>query len=404
VSQPTSILLVGAGPALSRLRRTLSTHFLTVESARNLDETRELTLRCRFHLLVLVDPAEPWHELRESLERCDGLPAAILLIADESRAGTAVEALRDGVSDVLLRPFPAEDLVAAVNAACNLSASDDRPRLGRAGAPLIGNSGPIEDIRTLIERIAPTAATVLIEGEAGTGRTLLARLLHEQSGRPGPFIPVDCTAIAGRVPGIAKQAGATLFLANVESLPMDLQGKMLRNMREGASADNRIVASTQANLAELVVRQRFRDELYHRLNVMRIALPPLRERREDIPVLAAHFIDSLSTRMELPPVRFEADELAALGNYDWPGNVQELRNVVEQTLLRGRLPADALSGSVGRARVTPDYPLDWTLEQVKRHHMACVLDACDGNKSAAARRLGISRKTLDRKLGASGSG
>ena len=404
MSQPLSILLVGAGPALSRLRRALSTHFLTVESARNLDETRELTLRCRFHLLVLVDPSEPWHELRDTLASCDGLPAAILVIADESRAGTAVEALRDGVSDVLLRPFPTEDLVATVKAICSDTASGDREGLRRGGVPLIGNSGPMQDLRVLVERIAPTAATVLIEGEAGTGRTLLAQLLHEQSGRPGPFIPVDCTAIAGRVPDISKQAGATLFLANVEALPVDLQRKMLRNMGGGASADNRIVAATKANLSELVVRQRFRDDLYHRLNVMRIALPPLRERREDIAVLAAHFIRALSRRMELPPVRFEADELEALGNYDWPGNVRELRDVVEQTLLRGRMPADALSGSVGRGRGTPDYPLDWTLEQVKRHHMACVLDACDGNKSAAARRLDISRKTLDRKLGASGTG
>ena len=402
VSQPTSILLVGVGPALSRLQRALSAHFLTVESARNIAETRELTLRCRFHLLVLVDPRGPWQELRESLEGCDGLPAAILLIADKSRAETAVEALRDGVSDVLLRPFPTEEIVTAVNAICRKRASGDRTRLGRGGLPLIGNSGPMHDIRVSIDAIAPTAATVLIKGEAGTGRTLLARLLHAQSGRRGPFIPVNCRTQADGLPDTAKQAAATIYLANVDALPMDLQEKLLRNMDEAARADNRIVASTEANLAELVARQRCRDDLFQRLNVIRIALPPLRKRRADIPLLAAHFIESLSAVMGVPPVRFEPDELEALGDYDWPGNVRELRNVVEQTLLRGRIPADALAGSVGRDPGTPDYPLDWTLEQVKRHHMACVLEACDGNKSAAARRLDISRKTLDRKLGASG--
>ena len=399
---PTSILLVGAGPALNRLRRTLAAHFLTVESARNLDETRDLTLRCRFHLLVLVDPVEPWHELRKSLEACDGLPAAILLVADRARAETAVQALRDGLSDALLRPFSSDDLVATVNAICGGQGPGTGNRLGRGGLPLVGNTGAMRDVRVLIERLAPTAATVLVQGEAGTGRTLLARLLHEASGRPGAFVAVDCGTIADDFPDTLAQAGATLFLANVDELAMDLQGKLLRSMEAGAGTDNRLVASTKANLAELVARQRFRDDLHRRLNVMRIALPPLRERRADIPLLAAHFNDTLSAAMGMAPLRFEPEELDALGNYDWPGNVGELRDVVEQTLLRGRMPADALAGSVEGGAGTPDYPLDWTLEQVKRHHMACVLDACDGNKSAAARRLDISRKTLDRKLGATG--
>jgi DNA-binding NtrC family response regulator len=394
VPHSTSILLLGDRPDVSRLQQRLSRHFLAVEQARTLDEARELTQRCRFHLLVLVDPTAP---LRALLEQGAGLPDATLLITDKSRAETALEALRAGVSDVLLRPFSSNELVAAVNAICGKSAPGNR---GRGDSALIGNTSPMRDIRALVERVAPTAATVLIEGEAGTGRTLLARLLHAQSGRQGPFIPVDCKTHADGIAEIAMQAGATLFLDNVHQLPLDQQGDLLRNMDAGA--DYRIIASTRAALDELVARHRFREDLWHRLNVMRIALPPLRLRRADISLLAAHFIDRLSAGMGLPPVRFEPDELEALDNYDWPGNVRELRDVVEQTLLRGRMPADALAGSVERGPVTPDYPLDWTLEQVKRHHMMCVLEACDGNKSAAARRLDISRKTLDRKLGASG--
>ena len=402
MSHSTSILLLGDGPEVSRLRQRLARHFLAVERARTFDEARELTQRCRFHLLVLVDPPGPWQSLQQALEEGADLPSATLLIADKSRAETAVLALRGGVSDALLRPFSTEELVASVNDICRKGAAGDRGRPGGGRSALIGNSAPMRDIRMLIERIAPTLATVLIEGEAGTGRSLLARLLHEQSGRRGSFIPVDCTAHAGGIPETPVQADATVFLDNVQELPMDLQGQLLRSMEEGARADNRIVASTQASLEDLVARRRFRSDLCHRINAVRIALPPLRERRADIPLLAAHFVDSLSGEMELPPVRFEADELEALRNYDWPGNVRELRDVVEQTLLRGRMPADALAGAIGHGPVTADYPLDWTLEQVKRHHMACVLDACDGNKSAAARRLDISRKTLDRKLGAFG--
>ena len=402
MSHSTSILLLGDGPEVSRLRQRLARHFLAVERARTLDEARELTQRCRFHLLVLVDPPGPWESLQQALEEGADLPSATLLIADRSRAETAVLALRGGVSDALLRPFSTEELVASVNDICRNVAPGDRGRHGGDSPPLIGNSTPMRDIRVLIERIAPTPTTVLIEGEAGTGRSLLARLLHERSGRQGPFIPVDCAALAGSIPDTAMQADATLFLDNVEELPMDLQLQLLRSMEEGAHAGNRIVASARSPLVDLVARRRFRSDLCHRLNALRIALPPLRERRADIPLLVAQFIDSLSAGMELPPVRFESDELEALHDYDWPGNVRELRDVVEQTLLRGRMPADALAGSIGDGPVTADYPLDWTLEQVKRHHMACVLEACDGNKSAAARRLDISRKTLDRKLGAFG--
>jgi DNA-binding NtrC family response regulator len=402
---------------MSRLRQRLARRFLAVESARSIDEARELALRCRFHLLMLVDPAEPWPVLRQAFDDCEGLPSEILLVADKSRADAAVEALRGGVSDVLLRPFSTEELVAAVAAVCGDGGSRSQTQPGDPRLALVGDSGPLREIRALADHIAPCSSTVLIEGETGTGRTQLARLLHEQSGRRGPFVPIECRSIdADRLereffgrPGDAPAGGSTLYLAEIHEMPLHLQAAMLRSMEKtapaaerGAPVAVRIVASTHADLAGLVARHRFREDLYHRLNAIRIGMPPLRERRADIPLLVAHFVESLSAGMGLPSLELQSSELDALARYDWPGNVTELRRAVEQTLLRGQLPADAFTGAVEERATTPDYPLDWTLEQVKHHHMACVLEACDGNKSAAARRLDISRKTLDRKLGGFG--
>ena len=431
--QSTSILILGASSEVSRLRRSLARRFLLVESARDLDEARELALRCQFHVLVLVDPQVPWDRLRRTLDGCDWLPAQTLLIADRDLADTAIDALRGGASDVLLRPFSNEDLVAAVTGLGEEAGARPKSRVRKGRHRLVGETESIRDVRALIERIAPTPATVLIEGETGTGKELVARLLHEQSGRKGPFVPINCSAISpdlleselfGHTRGAFTSAnrmreglfvaagGGTLFLDEINEMRLDMEVKLLRTLEENTirpvgsdretPVDCRIVASTQADLAELVAENHFREDLYYRLNVIRITVPPLRERREDIPLLAAHFVDNLSAEMGLAAFDLEPGQFEELRAHDWPGNVRELRNVVERTLLLGRLPAESLPKSPQRRAQPPDYPLDWTLEQVKQHHMARVLEASDGNKSAAARRLDISRKTLERKLGAAG--
>ena len=432
--QSTSILLLGGGTAeASRLRRALARRFLLVEHARDLDAARDLAQRCQFHCLVLVDPRDDWEVQRRTIEESDGLPSQVLLVADRDRAESAVEALRGGVSDVLLRPFPTEELAAAINRITTDRTSRPRGQPATARRKLVGDTPSIRAVRELIERIAPTPANVLIEGETGTGKELVARLLHEHSGRTGPFIPVNCSAIApdlleselfGHTRGAFTSAnrmreglfvaagGGTLFLDEINEMRLDMEVKLLRTLEENTirpvgsdhevPIDCRIVASTQANLAELVEQKRFREDLFYRLNVIRIAIPPLRERREDISQLAAHFVDNLSAEMGLAPVDLESAHLESLLLHDWPGNVRELRNVVERTLLLGRLPAESLARPARRQPGSADYPLDWTMEQVKNHHMARVLEASDGNKSAAARRLGISRKTLERKLRANG--
>jgi len=434
VPQSISILLLGgAGSEAARLRRTLARHFLLVEHARDLDAAHELTERCRFHCLVLVDPQEPWDTLRGAIGESKGLPSQVLMVADRNRAETAVDALRSGISDVLLRPFSTEQLVAAMTKLGDDPVSRPRRRIAETRRKLVGDTPSIQAVRALIKRIAPTPANVLIEGETGTGKELVARLLHEHSGRKGPFIPVNCSAIApdlleselfGHTRGAFTSAnrmreglfvaagGGTLFLDEINEMRLDMEVKLLRTLEENTirpvgsdrevPVDCRIVASTQADLGELVEQQRFREDLYYRLNVIRIAVPPLRDRREDVSLLAAHFVDNLSAEMGIAPVDLELLQLEALRTHDWPGNVRELRNVVEQTLLLGRLPSESLLKPSRHRAGTPDYPLDWTLEQVKHHHMARVLESSDGNKSAAARRLDISRKTLERKLGANG--
>ncbi len=409
VSRSTSILLLGNEPGTGRLRQRLARHFLAVECARTVEEAGELARRCRFHVLVLVDPPAPWQALHRVLGECEGLPNETVIVADESGAGMAVDALRHGAADALLRPFATDDLVVSINAVLGDAATRSLPRVAAAERTLIGETPPMQDIRMLVRCIAPADVPVLIEGEAGTGRKLVARLLHEQGDRNGPFVTLNCAAAnPDRLADeIARQTRATsahgtLFLHEIHALPLLPQSEMLRNMEQGIPGANRIVASTGASLTELVARQRFREDLHDRLNVVRLGLPPLRKRRGDIPLLVAHFVDRLSAAEGLARVEFQPADIEALGRYHWPGNVRELRGVVEQALLRGRLPADALKAKAEARVVSPDYPLDWTLEQVKRHHMACVLEACDGNKSAAARRLDISRKTLDRKLGAFG--
>ena len=398
--EPASIIVVGSGADASRLRQRLARHFLTAEHARTLAESRKVMKRCRFHVLLLVDPDEPWQVLQDGLEACEWPPSDTLLVTGKSGAETAVDAFRGGVTEAFLRPFTTADLVAAVNRICARGGSRRQSGIDRHAQTLAGSSAAMRELRAAIDDLAPAAASVLIEGETGTGRTLVARLLHEHGGRGGPFIAIDCGATgANQLADHLRETGdgGTLLLREIHRMPLDLQAEMLRNMAPATA--RRIMASTRAALGELVARGRFRADLYHRLNVLRIGLPPLRERREDIPLLAAHFAEKLATEAGVSRVEFQPAEIEALAQYDWPGNVAELRRTVEQALLRGQLPADALLGRVERDTGTPDYPLDWTLEQVKRHHMICVLDACDGNKSAAARRLDISRKTLDRKLG-----
>lgn len=427
------LIVGGDSETRRRLRSGLARHVALVDSADCAARAEQLIARCRFQFLVvdsaLADvPALNWvRQLREA-----GASHCVILTASRADSDAAIAALRCGVADFLSEPVRVDDLVAAIQrhaggepSAPNGFALPARPAKGA----IIGDSSQMRRVNDLVRRIAPLPGTVLVEGETGTGKELIARRLHALSGRRGRFVPVNCGAIApdlleselfghtrgaftsahqGREGLFVAARGGTLYLDEISELPLSLEVKLLRALEESAirpvgadrevAVDARIVASTQHDLAQLVAERRFREDLYFRLNVVHIVLPPLRERPEDVAALAAHFMRSLSADLGMQPMPLEESTLRRLQEHHWPGNVRELKNVIERTLMLGQLPEESLNGRAHAPQDIAEYPLDWSLDEVKDHHMTRVLEAAGGNKSAAARRLGVSRKTLERRL------
>ncbi len=321
-----------------------------------------------------------------------------------------------------------------------------RPR----GEALIGRSPAIEEVRQLIAKVAPARSTVLIAGESGTGKELVARSVHQQGGhREQPFVAINCGAIpeglieselfghakgsfTGAVeakPGLFEVAGAgTIFLDEVGDLPPPVQVKLLRALQErkirrvGGSADipvnARIVAATNRDLAEEVRAGRFREDLYYRLNVIQIRMPPLRERREDIPLFLEHYLARFAGELGRPPARLSPEAERLLAAWSYPGNVRELANVVERaaTLCEGELvqPRDlppALRGpagapAAGAAAAVPEGGLDLQahLDAVERRILEQALERTQGVKTEAARLLSLTFRSLRYRLAKYGIG
>jgi DNA-binding NtrC family response regulator len=435
-----SVLIVGGDSAYrSRMRASLGRHVAFVDSADGAAKAGQLMSRCHFEFLVVNAslPDAPALDWIGGLQQ-DGVAPRVLLAAERPDTSLLLRALRRGISDVLEHPFDTDALLAALQRAASGSrvtptAPTRLPEaVGTASRrrELVGDSPEMCRVRALIRRIAPLPGTVLVKGDTGTGKELVARWLHALSARRGAFVAVNCGAIApelleselfGHTKGAFTSAhqvreglflaarGGTLYLDEISEMPVALEVKLLRVLEEGAirpvgadhelPVDVRIVASTQHDLRTLVRAGRFREDLFFRLNVAQVNLPPLRERREDLPLLIRHFMDLLAGDLGVESLPIDMTALARLQAHDWPGNVRELKNFVERSLMQGELALDQLA-----IDPAPDddqlaaYPLDWTLEEVKEHHMARVLRALGGNKSAAARRLGISRKTLERRV------
>jgi DNA-binding NtrC family response regulator len=434
--QQYAILVIDDEPGMrSFLSRALQPRCGLVETAKDCDTAMRLLEQRQFDLLLL-DNSMPgksgvdWlHDLRTA-----GYHNEVILITAFADLEIAIRALRAGASDFILKPFRINQILNAI-ARCF-----DRARLKRENFVLrrelvaiaeadsdglVGDSTALREIRAVIKRLAPLPTTVLISGESGTGKELAARALHSLSPRAQrPLVPVNCAAVApeiieselfGHIRGAFSGAassreglfyyaqGGTLFLDEVSELPAAMQSKLLRVLEDkkirpvGAEreipVDVRVVAATNRDLARDVEEGRFRKDLFYRLNVMNLHIPPLRERVEDIAPLTAHFMRMLSGQLGVPVIPVDAALLAALSRYAWPGNARELRNVVERALILGEFSLAGLG-----ARLPPDAEVKTEqLQDVEKQHILRVLAAANGNKSAAARRLGLSRKTLDRK-------
>ncbi|MBR0567766.1 sigma-54-dependent Fis family transcriptional regulator [Azoarcus sp. L1K30] len=419
------------------LERTLKRRCGMVEAAAGVEEAVALMARLHFDLIIL-DIALPgksgieWlHELREQ-----GFGGDVILITAFADMETAIDALRGGASDFILKPFRIDQILNSIKR-CFERAHLARENfvLRRALAEhatdldgLVGHSPAIQQLSAMIRRVGQTPSTVLLLGESGTGKEVAARALHQTSPRAQrAFVPLNCAAISselieselfGHVKGAFTGAsesrnglfyyahGGTLFLDEISELPLPMQTRLLRVLEDrrlrpvGAEreipVDVRIIAASNRDLAAEVAAGRFRQDLYFRLAVVDIRIPPLRERVEDIPDLVRHFMGLLSTQLGVAPLPITHGLVNGLGAYTWPGNVRELRNFVERSLILGGFPAVLQAGASPETVAADDDKLP--LEVVEKRHILRVVEACGGNKSEAARYLGVSRKTLDRKF------
>jgi DNA-binding NtrC family response regulator len=369
----------------------------------------------------------------------------VVLMTAFGSVDTAVEAMKHGASDYLTKPVKKDELIRVVERVIREAAlRREVDRLRRevrkeySFHQILGKSKTIQAVFDLIRRVADSPTNVLITGESGTGKELVAKAIHYNSSRKeAPFVPVNCAAIPeqlleselfGHMRGAFTDAKVdkrglfeeaqkgTLFLDEISELPLMLQAKLLRAIQEkeirrvGATkpiaVDVRIIAATNLNLADEVKNKRFREDLYYRLNVIELKLPPLRERREDIPLLVDAFLKKCAEMGGKPVKGISEAALAMLIDYAWPGNVRELENVIERavTLSRGDKvsPDDlppAVQGARGDRRVLNEAAeKSLPLHEVEKEYIKKILEKTGGNKYQAAHVLGIDRKTLYRKL------
>jgi len=368
----------------------------------------------------------------------------VILLTAFGTVEEAVKAMKDGAYDFLTKPFRREQLLKLISKALERRDLIEQNRALkkqledlRAKGQVIGSSPAFRRMMTLVEQVADSSATVLIQGESGAGKELVASTIHRSSPRSrGPFVAVNCAALpetlleselfgyekgaftgaAGRKEGRFELAdGGTLFLDEVSDLSLVTQPKILRVLQEGEferlggthtiQVDVRIVAATNQDLAEMVRERRFREDLYYRLNVITIRVPPLRERHEDIRVLAQHFLRVYAAKNGRELEGFTGEAIERLEAYAWPGNVRELENLIERSVVlarKDRIEAEDLPDEiVGVKRPPRDAILELIgtpLAEIEQRLLDETLRITGGNKTQAAKLLGIDPRTVSRKL------
>jgi DNA-binding NtrC family response regulator len=361
---------------------------------------------------------------------------SVILMTARGSMETVMAATRGGAFDYVAKPFEIDRMLDTIKRAEAARSGKDNDKEKEAGpddlpeSEMIGSSAAMVEIYKTASLVAPTDATVLIEGETGTGKELVARMIHRFSARANqPFVPVDCASIApslleselfGALKGaytgadrdragmIESANRGTVLLDEIGDIELNFQFKLLRFMQEreirpvgaarGKQVDVRVIAATNRDMQKLVDDGKFREDLWFRLNVVRIVIPPLRERRGDVPLLARFFLNKYNARYN-HSTRLMESGLRALQEYTWPGNVRQLQHLVERlTILAagGRIDAEAVQQALSAMESRED--LVETLSDAEEEHIRRVLAATGGNKSRAAQILGIERKTLYRKL------
>jgi DNA-binding NtrC family response regulator len=421
------------------LMKELPRKGFSVETAPDGDTAFEL-IKSNTYDVVLLDIVMPGIDgisLMKKL-RLDPASPVIIVLTGRATVETAVEAMKHGAYDYLTKPYKLDELVIIINRAFEFGQLTKKNQLlqqelvrQETPSDIIAASPRFKNILSLIQKIAPTDSTVLIQGESGTGKELIANNIWQQSKRSSlPFIALNCAAFSENLietelfghekgaftnayqakHGLVEVADkGTLFLDEIAEMPLGLQANLLRFLDSGEyrrvggnkvlSVDTRVIAATNKNLSDLIVTGRFREDLYYRLNVINITIPPLRERKEDIPELSGFFLKKYSHKLTKSISGFAPGVLDIFNAYDWPGNVRELENIIERAVIL------CDSEKIGKEDISlpavhagKDNRANPSLEDMEKDHILKVLHEADGNQSKASQMLGIDRKTLYLKL------